>query len=76
MKGDKNAVIQVDVSNGWYRIGNRLNRVEGKIPDGHECRIEGFRVVNGKITRKGKISFRETGRKPYCAVLVGNSVST
>lgn len=47
--------VEADVQRGHLRIGSLFNKVEVKIPEGHTCVAENFKLRKGKIVRKGKL---------------------
>lgn len=48
-------VVEADVERGYLRIGSLFNKVEVKVPEGHTCVAEGFKLRKGKIVRKGRL---------------------
>jgi len=52
--------VEADIERGYLRIGSLFNKVEVKIPEGHTCVAENFKLRKGKIVRKGKLQISKT----------------
>jgi len=39
----------------------QICNIKGIVPEGHDCLITGFHIVNGKIIKKGEVEFIENG---------------
>jgi len=52
--------VEADAGRGYLRIGCLLNKVEVRVPEGHTCVADGFRIRKGKVTRKGSLTISKT----------------